>query len=374
MPNQSQAEYQIEWQTAAGARIAFLSDAGQFRYTKALNFEGDFSIALAPSFDFTAVHQDQRVLFSRRPAGGVMAADFSGIIRDWDIEQTSGGYNYSLSGPGPGWLLSGRRVAYYAGHASASMTDEAGDMILEIVRDNLGADATTANGRKTSGVISASLFTVQAAGTYGPSVEFKFSYNNVLDTVNKITEAARRAGTPVYWEMAPSGDGFDFRVNVGQLGQDRRTGQNAITFGPEFGNFTGGKLSFRSRAEVNRIYALGQGDGSARNVQSSEDTTRSGASPWAPRESALEDTNLTTDASLVDKADAAVLAGRPFYALSGKIISTDETQYQRDWNLGDLVNVSFARAQYTALIRAVSVSVDANGREDVTGSFEIIQD
>src|SRR3972149_4210095 len=142
------AECQIEWLTAEGKRIDWLVGVGHFHYTKALNYEGDFSIALPPDFPFTILQKDQRIRFQRRPPGGVMATDFDGIIRDWDVKQIEGGYSVKLMGPGPGWLLSGRRVAYTAGHASAVMTDQADDMILEIVRDNLGADALVANGRR----------------------------------------------------------------------------------------------------------------------------------------------------------------------------------------------------------------------------------
>ena len=368
------AEFQIEWLTADGKRIDWLTNAGPFEYTKALNFEGDFSITLPPGFPFSTIAKDQRIRIQRRPPGGVLLTDFDGLVRDWESRQIEGGYRDAIMGPGMGWLLAGRRVAYYAGHASAVMTDQADDMMLEIVRDNLGADATVANGREVSGVISASLFTVQTGVGAGPSISMAFSFNHVLDTVNKISEAARRAGTPVYWTVAPVGDGFEFRVNVGQLGQDLTTGQHALTFGPEFGNFAHGKLTYRSRQEVNRVYALGQGDGVNRNVQSSDDTARSGASVWSLREDAIEDGTLTTDAALVDRADAAVLGGRAFYALQGEIVSTDETQYGRDWNLGDLVNVSFHGVQLTALIRSVHVVVDDNSRETVNGALELILD
>lgn len=366
-------EFQIEWMTAEGKRISWLPDVGPFQYTKSINFEGDFSLTLPPHITLADVTKDQRIRIQRKPPGGVLATDFEGIIRDWDSQQISGGYRRSVMGPGPGWLLSGRVVAYYAGHSSAGMTDNADDMILELIRDNLGSDATTANSRKASGVISSSLISVPTGAGAGPSVSFKFSYNNLLDTVNKICEAARQDGTAVYWSAVPDGDGFTFIVNVGQLGQDRTSGQNALTFGPAFGNFTGGRLSFRSRDEVNRGYALGQGEGAGRNIQSADDTTRSGASAWAIREAAVEDTNLTSAAALVDRANSLIIAGRPYYAMSGELVSTDDTQYGRDWNLGDLVNVSYDGVQLTALIRAVTVGVDDNGKETVKAAFELIQ-
>lgn len=366
------AEFQFEWLTAEGKRIDWLANVGPFRYTKGLNFEGDFSITLPPGFPFSQIAKDQRIRIQRRPDNGALMTDFDGLIRDWDSAQVEGGYRDVIMGPGMGWLLSGRRIAYTAGHASATMTDQADDMILEVVRDNLGADALTANGRNAAGNISSTYWTVQTGAGAGPSVQFSFSYDNVLDTVNKIAEAARTAGTPVYWTVAPNGDGFQFRVNIGQLGQDRTTGQNALTFGPEFGNFRGGVLSYRSRDEVNRVYALGQGDGTNRNIQSSTDTARSGASIWALREDAVEAGALTASASLVDRADAGLIDGRPIYSLSGELLSTDETQYGRDWNLGDLVNVSFRGVQLTALIRAVTVGVDGNGQESVSGAFELM--
>ena len=67
------------------------------------------------------------------------------------------------------------------------------------------------------------------------------------------------------------------------------------------------------------------------------------------------------------------MAGRPLWVLEGDLVSTEDTQYQRDWNLGDLVKVSFDGFQSTALVRAVTVAVDGVGRETVTGAIEVIQ-
>lgn len=367
------AEYEIELLTAAGTRIAYLTKVSQFGYTKGISSEGTFSITLNPDFDFRVVTRHQQIRIHRQPPGGVMALDFAGLITGWDVRHTDAGYVRTINGPGLGWLLSGRVAAYYAGHASADMSDQAGDMILEIVRDNLGADATTANGREASGVISSTLFSVQAAGSYGPAVEKKFSFNNVADVIKELMDAARQAGTSVYWNVGLAAGVVTVTVSTGQPGQDRTSGAQAVTFGPEFGNFANGKYAYDARDEINRAYALGQGDGSARNIESSEDTTRSGYSPWAIREAAVEDTQVTTTNGLVDKADAVVMAGRPRQTLTGELVSTPRTQYGRDWGLGDLVNVAFDGAQYSALVRVVSVAVPESGAEKITGAIEIVE-
>ena len=369
----SAGEYQIEWLTPSNTRIAYLSDVGPFSYTKALNADGDFSISLPPTVKLRELAKDQLIRISRRPPGGVLAADFAGIIRDWSSAQVSSGFSRSIMGPGMGWVLSGRVVAYPAGHAQAEKTDEADDMMRAIVRYNLGSSATTANGRKATASLSSAAFSVQADVGLGPSLSLGFSYHNVADVLRKISNAARAAGTPVYWEMVPNGTAFEFRVNVGQLGQDLTSGRNALTFGPEFGNFSGGRLTFLSRDERNYSYALGKGQKDLRNVQVSEDTARSQASIWSLREGAVEDTQLTTDAALIDRADAETMAGRPLWVLEGDLVSTEDTQYQRDWNLGDLVKVSFDGFQSPALVRAVTVAVDGVGRETVTGAIEVIQ-
>ena len=370
---ESSARYEIELLTADGVRIEYLTDVGSFQYTKGVSSDGDFSITLGPLFDFSVIKRHQQVRFHRQPPGGVMAIDFVGIITGWDVSQNVGGYVRTINGPGLGWLMGGRVVAYYAGHSSASMSDQAGDMILEIVRDNLGADALTANGRTAAGNISSASISVIDTGGYGPSLEKGFSFNNVADTIREVQDAARTAGTPVYWDVSLSAGVALVTVRVGQPGNDLTSGARAVTFSPEFGNFEDGRYTYDARDEVNRAYVLGRGTGQDRNIQTSEDTERSNYSVWALREAALEDTQQSTSAALVDRADALVLAGRPLQSLTGNLRSTERTQYGRDWALGDKVNVVFDGAKYIAIVRAVTAKVSATGYEDIIGAFELTE-
>lgn len=359
-----QPEYQIELQTPEGKRIDFLTRVGGFEYTKSLMGDGDFSIALNPQFDFGIIREDLRVVFSRRPAGGSLSIDFVGFVRDWDINQVQGGYAYKIMGPSAKWLLGGRVVAYPAGSAQAEMTDEADNILLEIIRDNMGADATAAR------AYNATYFTVQANASAGTPLAKGFSYQNVQDTIRAISEYTRQLTPAIYYDVVPNGDGFQVRIGVGQLGTDK---SESVIFGPEYGNFQGGKLEYRSRDEVNFVYALGQGEGAARKVQTLEDTTRTGKSIWARRESAVEDTSATSNAALLSKAYQELIANRPHERVSGVIQSTSDTQYQRDWNMGDKVGLTFAGAQYVVLVPAVTVHMSGTGQETITSQIEIIE-
>ena len=127
-----------------------------------------------------------------------------------------------------------------------------------------------------------------------------------------------------------------------------------------------------SIAEAASDGRLGTFQGSVRNATTGEILYDHGGATYSRTASVMK--VLTSAAALTDKADAAVLAGRPFYALQGVIVSTDETQYGRDWDLGDLVNISFHDVQLTALIRAVHVVMDENSNETVSGSLELILD
>jgi hypothetical protein len=361
-----QVEYQIELQTPEGKRIDFLTRVGAFEYTKSLMGEGDFFIDLNPMFDFSVIREDLRVVFSRRPAGGSLSIDFVGLVRDWDIHQIQGGYSYRIMGPGIKWILGGRVVAAFAGSAQAEMTDSADDMMLEIIRDQMGTDASAAR------AYNSTYFSVQANASATSSVTKGFSYANVLDVLRDLSDYSRNDNLDlaIFYDVVPSGDGFQVRINFGQLATDKR---ESVIFGPEYGNLQDGRLEYRSRDEINYVYALGQGEGAARNIQVAEETSRTGKSIWARREAAVEDTSATSNTALLSKAELELIANRPIKRLSGKILSTAKTQYQRDWQMGDRVSVTYNGAQYDVIIPAVTVSVDATGKETISSQIEILE-
>ena len=347
--------------------------AVSFEYTQALNNVGWFKLELPGGFDRTVLRKDNRVVFWRKPVGGAGYIAFMGFIRKLRTRQERNGTvtriveGYSLE-----YLLTSRVVAYYAGHSRADQTDQADDLMKSVVDENLGANSLTAGGRKASASISSTYFSVQADAAAGPSVTLAFSYEPVLDVLRKIAEAARTAGTEVYFGIVPTSENaFEFRTKTGQWGQDRTSDvANGLTFGPDYGNMGKAELVDDATNEINYAYGLGQAQGSAREVQTSTNTTLSGWSLWAVRESKIDARNLSTSAAVLDAADGLLVRGRPVTTFSAELLSVKGSIYGKDWNFGDRITVAFDGRQFDALVRAVTVSVDERGLETITPTLE----
>lgn len=359
--------YQLWLSRDDGTRLKKLDTIESFSYTRALNFPGAFQVTLPPDFDRTLIAEDRRILVWRKPPGGARSLDFCGLIRGWNYSAGADGrVQRVVRGRDLTYLLSGRVVAYSAGSAQADQADYADDMLKAIAAQNLGSSATAAR------QISSTYFSVAGDASAGPSLTKAFSYRNVLDVMKEIAEAARQAGTETYFQIEPTTEtAFEFRTYTGQPGHDRTSdAAGGLTFGLEFGNLSDPALDYDAEAEVNFAYGLGQGEGSDRNVQTGEDTTRSGASLFARREAAAQSSNESTDAGVADAADATVNAGRPQLLFTATLLSVPGSVYGLDWGFGDRVTVSFDGLQFDALVRAVNVNVDRNGQETVTGALE----
>lgn len=367
--------YSVEYTYAntGAAQQAAADSAVTFTYTQVINNIGWFQLTLPGTFDRRVLRKDNRVVFWRKPVGGAGAIAFMGFIRRLRTRtDRNGNYTYIVEGRSLEYLLSGRVVAYYAGHARASQTDQADDLMKSVVDENLGANSLTAGGRKASASISSTYFSVQADAAAGPSISIGMSYQNVLDVCRKLADAARTAGTEVYFGIVPTGENtFEFRTKTGQWGQDRTSSySNGLVFGPEYGNVGAAELDEDSTDEINYAYGLGQNQGSAREVQTSSDTTRTGASLFAVREGKVDARGETTSAAVLDAADALLVKGRPVTTFSGELLSVPGAIYGKDWNFGDRVTVSFGGRQFTALVRYVKVTVDERGLETIEPQVE----
>jgi len=369
----SEVQYEIKLLRDDGTRLKTLDSVEKFEYTNVVNGLGDWSLTLDYGFDKTLIDFYRRIEFWRRPPGGMLSLDFMGLLLD--IEQwqdDNGNERLRIGGESFNHILSGRQIAYYAGHAQADQTDQADDLMYNIVSYNLGSNATTANGRKLAGNLSSTYFSVEGNNGLGPSISKAFSYRSVFEVLVEIASAARTAGTEVYFMVERYDDNkVVFRTKIDQPGNVRTSDlANGLTFGTTFGTLKNPRLLRSVRSQINVGYGLGQNEGAAREVQTSEDTTRSGASLWSKREGKIWATLDASAASVLDAADQLITENRIGQRFTGDLVNRAGALYGKDWGFGDRITISEFGYQFEALIRAATVSVAGDKKEKITSHIE----
>lgn len=345
-----------------GDRLQSLDLIGPFSYTLALNNVGRFRLTLPANFPKDLLAYDRRVIFWRKPPGGQLTLDFIGFIRYTRTEAPRGFIRRVVEGVDGNDLLRRRIVAYYAGSSQAGKTAVADNFMKQIVRDNGGKVGDTPTAR----LYGANYFSVKDNVGLGPDIAKAYAWRNVLDVLRDLSDAARTAGTEVYFGVVPvTESAFQFQTQIGQWGRDRTADSgNPLVFGLEYGNLANPQLVEDAREEVTYAYGLGDGEEDLRDVQESEDTARSGRSLFGRSEAAIN-AQGNTSAGVLDAADGRVNKGRPVSYFVADLLSVPGCLYGVDWNFGDMVTVSFDGRQFDALIRSVTVSVDENGAETI---------
>ena len=270
------------------------------------------------------------------------------------------------------YILTSRIIAYAAGSAQASMTDQADDMLKEIVNDNLLGDATGARD------LYSSLGLTKAANEAdGQSITKSFAWRPLLNVCQDIAGASRAAGTAVYFDWLPkmvsaNRMSFEFRTWINQRGIDHGADSGQpVYFGKAWGNLKTPRREIDHSEEKNYIYAAGQGEGSDRNVNEVSDTARIGASVWNRREGFADARNESSDDGVTAQGYQALTEGRPRRAFSGEISESAQTQYRVDWGFGDKVVCEYRGVTHDVLINRVRLAMGSDGKLVISGWFEV---
>ena len=126
-----------------GQRLGLLDTLIDFERIKVVNSVNVGQITLPGTFNQELLKPDYMIELWRAPAKGTMQLEFVFFIRNLIYkEDNSGNDIIVISGPDGNDLLARRIVAYYAGTSQASKTDNADDMMKEIVDENLAGSAT----------------------------------------------------------------------------------------------------------------------------------------------------------------------------------------------------------------------------------------
>jgi hypothetical protein len=363
------ASYEIWLGTDRGVRLALLDTISSLTYLRAVNAVGQFSLTLPANYDIEALIAKDRMIEVWRN-GVLRLAGF--VLKPRYYQNIDGVDLIELSGPDSNDLLNRRIVAYAAGSAQASQTNQADDLCKQVVRENLGASAIAARDWTSLG------FTVAADVALGPSITKGFAWKNTLATLQAIVATAWVAGTRVYFDVVPVPSspymGFEFRTYINQRGADRTyAGGTPTVFGPEWGNLEAPDLTYDYSNEATYVYGGGQGEGPGREIIPVSDATRLGQSVWGRREAFADASNEASTAGVTAKANQRLREGAPMTRFTGALKDTDQTRFGLDWDFGDAVVCSYRGRQFDAIVNTVKVSLDGNGQEKIEAKAEVIE-
>ena len=343
--------------------------------SRAVNEIGKFTLHVPASFDESLLRSDRMVQVWRRPIGGRLGLWRVYFIRRWIFETQGSQEVITIEGPDTNDLLRRRHVIAYAGSAQASKSAVAADdMMKEVVTQSIadGVAPLPAAGTRVWSNLS-----IQADLGAGPTITKSFPFDKLLTVSGNgvlpvLAKAAREAGTEVFFDIVPnvvtgSSISFQFQTFTGQPGRDVTS---RVIFDQQRGNMRDPKLEYDYSDEENYIYAAGQGEQANRNVQQVYDAARYSASQWARCEGFADARNQGSDNGVREAGRAQLEEGRPKIRASATPVDTAGTRFGRDWDFGYKVRWRYRNVEFDTIIRAVTISVDANGEETIQARLE----
>lgn len=375
-------KYRLVFTTDTGSRIynPLTPIGGGFKALRKANTIGYCTVELPYTFGrriFTVANPREYMLqVWRKPEGGTDTLFNTYLIskyRRQSIPTPRG--KVILSGYDMNVLAYRRIVAAYAASAQARLTEEADDMMKTLFTNAL-SDAN--NPTPTAGTRAWSNLTIAEKVTKGPSLTMDFEWDKLLTfagggAFKKIVDASRKAGTDLFFEVQPkevlkNSINFIFNTFTTQIGQDLT---DSITLSIVNSTVTDAFVEYDYSQAVNYMYGGGKGEETDRTIVQSYNAADYRRSQWARSEGFLDDPQVDDD-SLQDATDAELTANQRSIKVGGKIAQTEQLQFGRDYNFGDLVTAKIYGDQYDAMVSAVTVGMrEGEDLVDVTLDYRL---
>lgn len=267
-------------------------------------------------------------------------------------------------------LLDRRIIAYAAGSSYAQKAAAAADdQIKTFWTENAGASIVGADrdGVETQADISAYV-TTQANQSLGASIAKAAARRRLLAVAQELAEASTTAGTYLTFEIiAPSETTLELRTYATQRGVDRRASSGSpIILREQAGVLENAQLEIDWRNEKTFVVAGGQGEGTARLIATSLDTTRMGLSPFGRNETFLDMSNVADAASLQDDADSGLRQARPVVTFTGDLIETPALTRGIQFDLGDMITAEDPQSHQQYDVRLDVVTESSHDKAKIT--------
>lgn len=238
----------------------------------------------------------------------------------------------------------------------------ADDVMKEYVNENAGTLATVANGRLRDGVLPR--FVVAPPVGRGPYWHGARSYKALLAMVQEIGQSVEPSTIDQHNYVdftvtySLSENLFTFDTHYPQLGFDRT---QTVIFNPDFGNVTDISYTKSRSEETNAVIVNGQGAQGVRRHAILENIHKFD-SPWNDRETVVDSRNQDLDLELqtVAQTSLAQLGAKEAFVFTPQLNA--QTQYGRDFALGDRIAFRFLNFETTKKLVQVHVNM-SEGKE-----------
>ena len=348
--------FHVDLYDASGVRKAILTDVHWLEYEIAVNkpgyvsFEADADADALAGLD-TGWRVDVWRELPNRKTAKEMVAFVDELLWQFDARAT-----VTITASGLISLLGKRCVMWKANtnNRSAFTAAKAETIAKTLVSYNLGASATTANGRVLNGAMTG--FTVQADAAGGNTLDWFCEWANLLDTLQEL--AAVGGGD---FDVVPVTGGYEFRWYAGQRGTDRTATQ---IFALERGNVANPRYLVSSVEAKNAVVVGGKGEEADRLTAVVYSADHSAATQAEMFENA---TDVETSDGLSDRGAAALEENKTVKTFSFDILQTEASNYGVEYVVGDLVKAinPFTNAAVTVKIESAQISYKTDGTLEI---------
>jgi len=355
--------------TDAGLRLALLDYTLGFSASRIANGIGFFDGQFAVDFDTSFIKPDFMIqvwLYEK-----LWCCYF---LRKWRFYTEDNVEYLDIAGPCQNDLLRRRIVAAYAGGAVAKKSIHADDMMKEVVTQSM---LDTAEPTPDAGTRAWANLTVAPDDSLGPSIQKAFAWDKLLvpsggGVLPELAQAAEEEGTPVYFDIVPdvvagASISFLFQTYINQPGLDV---SDRVTFSKENGNLKDPYYEENWTDEENYVYAGGQNQGVARNVQQVYDSARYGVSQWGRCEGFADARNQSAGDEVKAAGYAYLWNHKPKKRFGGVPLDTEGTQFGRDWDFGYRVRAEYRGVSYTPIIKTLMTGAGSDGKPFVQARLE----
>lgn len=342
----------------SGVLQAELTDFNYLAFTRWVNRAGLIELGLRGDHDLLGSIGDKWQFEIWQKTDTVdWVREISGIYRyiEWKYEKTP---RATIRCDGILSMLGWRTVAWYAGYTDRSqfIGKKAETIANTLVKYNATSSATAANGRDRDGAISG--LTVESDGGGGNTLDWYCARANLLETLQKLA----LVGGGDFDLIKTSSSTYEWRWYDGQLGSDKTS---EIIFAMDRDNMQNPVYINDRQGEKTVAIVGGKGEGSERAIEIRTSSNYNATSNNI--ETFVGATDVDTTAGLQARGDGKLAETKAIQKFEFDVIQIDGCQYQRDYQLGDLVSAinPFTGDKYSVKIEGVSISFDDSGNRQI---------